>query len=1181
MEEVANGADESELSQILRGLANATRVALETVRSTSETVRESVQVERRTQLSKLVRTPEVFKYDSHLEETKHFGDWQWCLRRWLESTDAEFAAELEYIEKHPHAFADNVSMTPETRDRSLALYSALSTLVQGKAQRLVRSVRAGFGYEAFRVLLNTFCPSNRQRAVALLQSICTYTPFSEKVPLEESVLAFEELTREYERAAGSPCPSEITTATLMRCSPPMVRQYLYMRLQHDSKDMTYAETRDLILNYDKASVIWQGSTTQDGLTVVLDSRNDDPMGINRLWSESQKGKGKGQKGKDQKGKGKSKGKGKDKGKGQQNQQYNHGKGSSQQHNNTKGKGRGDGNKSQHGSNRNWDNSGKQPETRACFHCGKPGHLAANCWSKSKGKPAVRQVEETNQQNQQNSSSPSTTSQSMASSSLSGSIRQVEMYDMSTPRTSAGIQRFRIDSWDDEDWQVRVVHVDVLDHFNVDGVTVHGPCIHDMTASDHNGDWTFPAEEHHGYPRCGTEDGLERWYSTSFEESLQPTCSDLQQMFTARVCAVTDNAEQRERVVIDTGADVSVAPLWLERRGEHQQDWCGAQIRNANGGEMITRGIRRMSLSMYDVQGDVVSFKEDFVVCNVNQPILAVGKLLRAGWRLGQEPGHGMCLVCPAGTTKVPIAFSKNSLEAQAFVRVVGERSSSSRRLPGIPEEQCEAQAEASPALQVEKFMQLGQGYDMHLIPGWSVTELGHPVHFAEKTDKLVDGSAAWNPGHFPFRTALASMDLKSWKIVRANEKWAEQDDREQQYTGVPRKLVTILSWEPLTEAELGMSEDEMQEYLVRLGEEVQFAAYEEDPEKGIEAGAQAEEPEQAEDVAVQADAVVPAEQVVHAPHGVEPAEIVINGQRVTRDSTLRELRAAAKFRNISGSGSKQKVWLKLVADELAIQATAASRAAVERQQEMVIDGRVPRRPREPTARQKEVHEATHQPFAPWCQACVMSRSREDSHSPSAHGEEQDGAEAGSVVQMDFMFPKADHEVPREQEKEMEKCVVLVAADKWSHAVMASVAEQKGGASSVKLTKDLFDFCLRVSMQEVTIQCDNEPGIMAIAKNVEKMRLQNGLKTHIRRPQVGQPQSNGRAERAVRTLKENAKTFRQAILLACGYSRPCSFQLEFCACSMDIQQVCSASAAKDHTLQVAWRRSTSRTRCQIW
>ena len=81
---------------------------------------------------------------------------------------------------------------------------------------------------------------------------------------------------------------------------------------------------------------------------------------------------------------------------------------------------------------------------------------------------------------------------------------------------------------------------------------------------------------------------------------------------------------------------------------------------------------------------------------------------------------------------------------------------------------------------------------------------------------------------------------------------------------------------------------------------------------------------------------------------------------------------------------------------------------------MVIDGRVPRRPGEPTARQKEVHEATHQPFAPWCQACVMSRSREDSHIPSACGEEQDGAEAGSVAQI-FMFPK-DYEVPKSKRR---------------------------------------------------------------------------------------------------------------------------------------------------------------------
>ena len=230
--------------------------------------------------------------------------------------DAQFSSELEYIEKKSQTEVSNDEMSEGTRDRSFVFYSALATLVQGKVQRLVKSVKPGHGNEAFRILINTFCPSNRQRAVAVLQSICTYPPFSEKVPLEESILAFEALTREYERASGHACPNELVVATLIRCAPPTVRQFLYMRLQQETSDMSYAETRDLILNYNKASVIWKGTKNQDGMMVLLDSRQDDNMDVDRLQQDdSHKGKGKG---KYDKGKGKGKGKydkGKGKGKG--------------------------------------------------------------------------------------------------------------------------------------------------------------------------------------------------------------------------------------------------------------------------------------------------------------------------------------------------------------------------------------------------------------------------------------------------------------------------------------------------------------------------------------------------------------------------------------------------------------------------------------------------------------------------------------------------------------------------------------------------------------------------------------------------------------------------------------------------------------------------------------------------
>ena len=85
-----------------------------------------------------------------------------------------------------------------------------------------------------------------------------------------------------------------------------------------------------------------------------------------------------------------------------------------------------------------------------------------------------------------------------------------------------------------------------------------------------------------------------------------------------------------------------------------------------------------------------------------------------------------------------------------------------------------------------------------------------------------------------------------------------------------------------------------------------------------------------------------------------------------------------------------------------------------------------------------------------------------------------------------------------------------------------------------MMRDLSDFCARVSLQDITIQCDNEPGILSIAHGVEKMRLQNGLKTKVRTPLVGQPKSNGRAERAVRTLKEQSKTLTEMIKLKSGY-----------------------------------------------
>ena len=93
--------------------------------------------------------------------------------------------------------------------------------------------------------------------------------------------------------------------------------------------------------------------------------------------------------------------------------------------------------------------------------------------------------------------------------------------------------------------------------------------------------------------------------------------------------------------------------------------------------------------------------------------------------------------------------------------------------------------------------------------------------------------------------------------------------------------------------------------------------------------------------------------------------------------------------------------------------------------------------------------------------------------------------------------------------------MLVAADKHSHALLCVPVEQKGGSSLARMVQELYNFILRVSSTAVT--GDQEPALQAVLRGVQQMRDRQQFRTVLRR----QPLSNGRAERAVRTIKEMA------------------------------------------------------------
>ena len=91
------------------------------------------------------------------------------------------------------------------------------------------------------------------------------------------------------------------------------------------------------------------------------------------------------------------------------------------------------------------------------------------------------------------------------------------------------------------------------------------------------------------------------------------------------------------IIIDSGADVSVLPLSMSACGPHTPH---KQERYVDAQGKPMRITQRSICDVYlpGLNGDVL-LREEFVVAPVSRPLLSAGKLMRAGWRIGDRDGQ--------------------------------------------------------------------------------------------------------------------------------------------------------------------------------------------------------------------------------------------------------------------------------------------------------------------------------------------------------------------------------------------------------------------------------------------------------------------------------------------------------------------------------------------------------------
>ncbi|CAE7514351.1 unnamed protein product [Symbiodinium sp. CCMP2592] len=328
------------------------------------------------------------------------------------------------------------------------------------------------------------------------------------------------------------------------------------------------------------------------------------------------------------------------------------------------------------------------------------------------------------------------------------VRQVTLYHIGEEPEQAhdGPQIYPIDSEEETNYEIT--------YFN----NIMMVQVEDSLCDDSEG------EESQGWK----EDPLYQWYSDREELVLS-------------VRTVTQEPLTKPRnieVILDSGADVSIAPTWMRKYGKKVQVK-SVQLRDAQGRAIAVQVHRLINLEFKDKRGNKVQVAEVFMIGNVINPLLAIGKMMKQGWMPHGNDQSGMSLVDSDRHTEIPIYFRNNSLATSAFVQaVVAVREG--QLVPVI----------LSDALQ---FLEKEQR------PGWSTPAEG-TIHHGMNNSHFVDPTMtrSFHESLF-YRTTFAKENKDNsgqWILVEINRPYQEMEDPFMELPYGDTETITIFTAQP-------------------------------------------------------------------------------------------------------------------------------------------------------------------------------------------------------------------------------------------------------------------------------------------------------------------------------------------------------------------------------------------------
>eukprot|EP00435_Cladocopium_sp_Y103_P016385 s4405_g4.t1 len=546
-------------------------------------------------------------------------------------------------------------------------------------------------------------------------------------------------------------------------------------------------------------------------------------------------------------------------------------------------------------------------------------------------------------------------------------------------------------------------------------------------------------------------------------------------------------------ILDSGSDVTLIPLNMSGIGTQVRPQSETYLRDAQGKQIATHDVRDISFAFESVDGSVVNIKERaFFSDRIDTPLISLGKLIRSGWGITTNGNGEPMLTHPKGA-EISLAFRNNSLTVSGSVRLIQDVRTISVDLP-------------------RTWQQLGRG--------WWTTDRFQLC--SSGGSNYVDASKDYIVTEWPYRTTVGFHDTRGWEIIELCEKLFPMENRSAAVPGNYQRLLTILSKEVLNVSDFGM-------VVIDVG------------------GAHADASGSSEHVTASADGVEPM-QVVEVPvaehvegdsSGValprtlaiepNPDSVQVAGVAVHRSSAIAVLKAACGYLQVSQSGSKQKLWNRILAtlDKQAINAERELAAvALDESKRKAESVQIATPPTDQA--EIDAHCLTHVPYAAWCPACVMAKGRPDMHQADPSRPQRREL---PIISWDFCYTgKPFENVPADAEQSKLTC--LVVHDSHSSAVHRIPVHHKG--QSKYMAQEIMRFISFLGHSEVTIRCDQEHSCLSIQRLVQRARQRLNLKTVIEDAKVGDHGSNSAAEKAIDRIRRQASVFLHALTAKIGF-----------------------------------------------